>query len=230
MRAAALHSAAGALLLTALSAVPAGGVPSAPGRSTASGVVPGVALAAVRAAARGVDFGSCSDAQDLPGSMQCGTVAVPLDYARPDGKQIKLSVSRVQATHRDPHNSKRRVPRQGALVFNPGGPGGSGRYFPLIGLLPEWKRIGAAYDLVGYDPRGVGKSAPLSCQDPKRFFKGPSPPRSTPPSRTSGSASRRRRRTRRAVGSGRAAPCGTTTRSTTPVTWTCCGPRWARSG
>ena len=43
------------------------------------------------------------------------------------------------------------------------------------GLLPEWKRIAAAYDLVGYDPRGVGRSAPLSCQDPKHFFKAPSP-------------------------------------------------------
>ncbi|MEU4876437.1 alpha/beta hydrolase [Streptomyces sp. NPDC021608] len=196
MRAAALHSAAGALLLTALAAVPANGLPHAgapgvpiapdtfaagpalaPGRPLTAGraLVPGVALAAARAAAEGVDFGKCSDAQGLPGAMQCGTVSVPLDYAHPDGRQITLAVSRVQATHRDPHNSKRRVPGQGALVFNPGGPGGSGRYFPLIGLLPEWKRIGAAYDLVGYDPRGVGRSAPLSCQDPKRFFKGPSP-------------------------------------------------------
>ncbi|MGY4737323.1 alpha/beta hydrolase [Streptomyces sp. ATMOS53] len=182
MRAAALHSAAGALLLTALSALPAAGapavgVPNAPGLPVAAapGIATGVALAAARAAAKGVDFGNCSDAQDLPGSMQCGTVVVPLDYARPNGRQLKLTVSRVRATHRDPHNSKLRVPRQGALVFNPGGPGGSGLYFPLIGLLPEWKRIGAAYDLVGYDPRGVGRSAPLSCQDPKRFFKGPSP-------------------------------------------------------
>ncbi|MCX4765646.1 alpha/beta hydrolase [Streptomyces sp. NBC_01275] len=183
MRAAALYSATGALLLTALSAVPAGGAPAtASGAASAAAragagapAAAGVALAAARAAAKGVDFGNCSDAQDLPGSMQCGTVSVPLDYARPGGRQIELTVSRVRATHRDPHNSKRRVPRQGALVFNPGGPGGSGLYFPLIGLLPEWKRIGAAYDLVGYDPRGVGRSAPLSCQDPKHFFKGPTP-------------------------------------------------------
>ncbi|MEU8576330.1 alpha/beta hydrolase [Streptomyces asoensis] len=176
MRAAALHSAAGALLLTALSAVPAGAVP-ADGAAGASGLSrsPGVVLAAARAEAKGVDFTKCPGAQDLPGSMRCGKVSVPLDYADPSGKQIELTVSRVRATQRDPHNSKRRVPRQGALVFNPGGPGGSGLYFPLIGLLPEWKRIGAAYDLVGYDPRGVGRSAPLSCQDPERFFKGPAP-------------------------------------------------------
>ncbi|MFC4498289.1 MULTISPECIES: alpha/beta hydrolase [Streptomyces] len=169
MRAAALYSATGALLLTTLTAAPAGGTPGAAAAPT------GVALAAARAAARGVDFGKCPAAEDLPASLKCGTVRVPLDYTRPNGKQIELTVSRVEATHRDPHNSKLRVPGKGALVFNPGGPGGSGLHFPLIGLVPEWKRIGAAYDLVGYDPRGVGSSAPLSCQDPARFFKGPSP-------------------------------------------------------
>ncbi|MFJ5772772.1 alpha/beta hydrolase [Streptomyces sp. NPDC093094] len=190
MRAAARHSAAGltaALLLTTLAATPAGGLPgavpdtpSAPHGTAAAALygtaaeVRGATVATVRARAAGIDFGACSDGQDLPGSMECGTVGVPLDYARPDGRQIELAVSRVRATHRDPKNSKRKVPRQGALVYNPGGPGSSGFYFPLIGLLPEWKRIGAAYDLVGYAPRGVGRSAPLSCQDPKRYFKGPS--------------------------------------------------------
>ncbi|MFE0450586.1 alpha/beta hydrolase [Streptomyces sp. NPDC058914] len=169
MRAAALYpAAAGALLLTTLSTTPAGGVPSAAAGS-------GVAVAAARAAQEGIVFGPCPGAQELPAAMQCGTVTVPLDYARPDGRKIRLTVSRVRATQRDPHNSKRRVPRQGALVFNPGGPGASGLPFPMIGQLPAWKRIGAAYDLVGYDPRGVGRSAPLSCQEPRHFFKAPSP-------------------------------------------------------
>ncbi|MFH8801331.1 alpha/beta hydrolase [Streptomyces sp. NPDC017936] len=153
MRAAALYPAAGALLLTTLSA-PADAAPGS-----------GVALAAARAAEQGIVFGKCAGARGLPDGVQCGTVSVPLDYARPRGKQIRLTVSRVRATQRDPRNSKRRVPRQGALVFNPGGPGASGLYFPQVGQLPEWKRLGAAYDLVGYDPRGVGRSAPLSCQD-----------------------------------------------------------------
>ncbi|CAL9589162.1 alpha/beta hydrolase [Streptomyces sp. enrichment culture] len=177
MRAAARHTAAGAsaaaLLLTTLAAAPAGGSTGALPEAVAARH--GVAVAAARARATGIDFGRCAKDQEAPGTLECGTVTVPLDYARPDGRQIELSVSRVRATHRDPHNSKRKVPRQGALVFNPGGPGASGFYFPLIGLLPEWKRIGAAYDLVGYAPRGVGRSAPLSCQDPKRYFKGPSP-------------------------------------------------------
>ncbi|MFR9797620.1 alpha/beta hydrolase [Streptomyces sp. MS06] len=193
MRAAAVLSsaAAGSLLLTALAvvpgaaAVPAGGAQGGGTAATAAArrggttaaaaaETRGTAVAAARAAAAGVDFGGCFGAQDMPGSMQCGTVRVPLDYAHPDGRQIDLAVSRVRATHRDPRGG-RSVPGQGALVFNPGGPGADGIYFPLVGLLPEWKRLAAAYDLVGYSPRGVGRSAPLSCQDPRDFLRGPSP-------------------------------------------------------
>ncbi|MEU6551117.1 alpha/beta hydrolase [Streptomyces sp. NPDC046915] len=170
MRAAALYSAAGSLLLTTLAAAPAGGAPHAPDTTAEQR---GTAVAAARARAAGIDFGKCSADQDAPDGMECGTVTVPLDYAHPDGKQIRLTVSRAQATHKDPRNSKRKVPRQGALVFNPGGPGASGMYFPMIGLLPEWKRVAAAYDLVGYAPRGVGRSAPLSCQDPGQLLTGP---------------------------------------------------------
>ncbi|WP_030605774.1 alpha/beta hydrolase [Streptomyces fulvoviolaceus] len=170
MRAPALYTAAGSLLLTTLTVAPAGGAPAVPGAAE----LHGTALAAARAEVAGIAFGKCAAQEDLPANVECGTVSVPLDYARPDGKQIKLTVSRVRATQKDPHNSKRRVPRQGALVYNPGGPGASGMYFPLIGVVPEWKRLAAAYDLVGYAPRGVGRSAPLSCQDPKKFFKAPS--------------------------------------------------------
>ncbi|MFJ6391982.1 alpha/beta hydrolase [Streptomyces sp. NPDC091972] len=169
MRTPALYTAAGSLLLTALAAAPAGGAPAAPGAAE----LHGTAVAAARAGAAGVRFGTCPAVEDLPDGVQCGTVSVPLDYARPDGRQIRLTVSRVRATQKDPRNSKRRVPRQGALVYNPGGPGGSGMYFPLVGALPEWKGLAAAYDLVGYAPRGVGRSAPLSCTDPEQFFKAP---------------------------------------------------------
>ncbi|MEV6113240.1 alpha/beta hydrolase [Streptomyces sp. NPDC052109] len=177
MRDAALYAAAGSLLLTTLAAAPAGH--AAAGRVAAG--APGTAelhgaeAAVARARTAGIDFGACSraDVPQAPKGLRCGTVTVPLDYARPNGPQIKLTVSRIPATQRDPRNSKRKVPRQGALVYNPGGPGASSVYFPAIGALPPWKRIAAAYDLVGYAPRGVGRSAPLSCEDPKRFFKGP---------------------------------------------------------
>ncbi|MEU5362198.1 alpha/beta hydrolase [Streptomyces sp. NPDC005925] len=179
MRAAALRSAAGSLLLlTGLAAAPAHGAPGAPaGRVGPAGAAElrGTAVAAARAAERGVTFAACPDGDDLPGGMRCGTVTVPLDYAHPDGRQIRLTVSRVRATRKDPRNSKHQVPRQGALIYNPGGPGASGMYFPLIGFMPEWKGIAAAYDLVGYAPRGVGRSAPLSCEDPGHYFKGPAP-------------------------------------------------------
>jgi pimeloyl-ACP methyl ester carboxylesterase len=195
MRAAVLYSAAGSLLLTTLVATQVRGDPERPGgpeRTTASKqpaaskrpVAPeppgsagaavsearGAAIAAARAAAAGIRFGKCDQA--VPGE-QCGTVKVPLDYAHPDGRQIALTVSRARATGKDPNGGRRKVARQGALVFNPGGPGASGMYFGLVGMLPEWKRIAAAYDMVGYAPRGVGKSAPISCEDPKRRDKGP---------------------------------------------------------
>ncbi|MFJ2720448.1 alpha/beta fold hydrolase [Streptomyces sp. NPDC087437] len=172
MTAAAVWTAAGSLILTALAGAPASGATRLPGTAAE---LRGTVVAAARARAAGIAFGACPKARDLPGTLECGTVPVPLDYAHPDGERIRLSVSRVRATHTDPRNSKRRVPRQGALVFNPGGPGADGTSFPLMGLLPEWKRVAAAYDLVGYAPRGVGRSAPLSCQDPKGFFKAPAP-------------------------------------------------------
>ncbi|MFG2636691.1 alpha/beta hydrolase [Streptomyces sp. NPDC048362] len=178
MRAAALYSAAGSLLLTTLAATPAGGTPTRPEAPGVPGTAElrGTAVAVARARAAGIDFGACAaaDVPQAPDELRCGTVTVPLDYAHPNGKQIELTVSRTRATQKDPRNSKRKVPRQGALVYNPGGPGASGMYFPLVGALPDWQRIAAAYDLVGYAPRGVGRSAPLSCEDPKGFFKGPS--------------------------------------------------------
>lgn len=175
MRAAAVCTAAGSLVLTALAAAPSGGAPRPELPPGGAAELRGTVVAAARARVTGIDFGACPGAREMPGSLECGTVSVPLDYARPDGTKIRLAVSRVRATGRDPRSGGRAVPRQGALVFNPGGPGGDGMSFPLVGLLPEWKRVAAAYDLVGYAPRGVGRSAPLSCTDPKGFFKAPSP-------------------------------------------------------
>ncbi|WP_345639623.1 alpha/beta hydrolase [Streptomyces tremellae] len=126
----------------------------------------GVVMAAHRAARAGIAFGACPKEEMLPKPVTCGTVRVPLDYAHPEGRTIALTVSRVPATGVA-------AKRQGALVYNPGGPGGSGMSFPMAGELPEWKKIAAAYDLVGYAPRGVGRSAPLSCESPEEFAKAP---------------------------------------------------------
>jgi pimeloyl-ACP methyl ester carboxylesterase len=95
-------------------------------------------------------------------SLQCASLQVPLDYRRPDGRKITLALSEVPATA--PANK-----RQGVLLVNPGGPGGSGLSlagFVAQGLDPS---VAAEYDIVGFDTRGVGSSVPsLSC-DPSFF-------------------------------------------------------------
>ncbi|MFI9208732.1 alpha/beta hydrolase [Streptomyces sp. NPDC053253] len=164
----ALYGALSALLFTALPALS-----PAPAYDAPPSEARGTLLAARRAAAEGIAFGSCPAAERLPPSVACGTVRVPLDYADPDGPRIPLTVSRVRA-------SGPAADRQGALLFNPGGPGASSTYFPLAAELPEWRRISAAYDLVGYAPRGVGRSAPVSCQDPADRVTGPTPAPSRP--------------------------------------------------
>ncbi|MEU1330816.1 alpha/beta hydrolase [Streptomyces sp. NPDC005865] len=170
MRAAAVrYGTAGSLVLTALVAAPAGSAKGAP----PSPETFGTAVAAQRAEAAGIHWGTCAKAEGLPPSIKCGTVSMPLDYARPGGEQIKLTVSRTKATGKAADKADKKVTRQGSLVYNPGGPGASGTYFPMVGMMPEWKHIAAAYDLVGYAPRGVGRSAPLSCEDPKSYIKAP---------------------------------------------------------
>ncbi|MGW1892828.1 alpha/beta hydrolase [Streptomyces sp. NPDC002004] len=178
MRAAALWGTAGSVLLTAVVAAPASGTavsPGGPGAAEAHGAAEarGTAVAAQRAASAGIAFGACPASEHLAAELTCGTVTVPLDYAHPDGKQIRLTVSRVGATRTSGGRHPRTVARQGALVYNPGGPGASGMSFPEVSGLSEWRRISAAYDLIGYAPRGVGRSAPLSCQDPKQYVKAP---------------------------------------------------------
>ncbi|MGY5129763.1 alpha/beta hydrolase [Streptomyces nigrescens] len=159
MRALALYGTIGSLMVTALATAPAGGAT-------------GAAAAPPAPVAHRIEFGRCAAVEHLPSSVECGRLTVPLDYARPDGKKIHLTVSRIRATARGE--------RQGSLVFNPGGPGASSMEFPLYGALPKWSKVARAYDFVGYAPRGVGRSAPLSCQDPKEFAKTPTDSRMHP--------------------------------------------------
>jgi pimeloyl-ACP methyl ester carboxylesterase len=145
-------------------AQPSGAKPS--GAVSSDAESPGVALAARQAAKAGIAWGACPRAEMLPRPVTCGTVRVPLDYARPGGTTIALTVSRVKA--RGGAST-----RQGALVYNPGGPGESSMTFPMVGDMPEWKKIASAYDIVGYAPRGVARSAPLSCESPALYAKAP---------------------------------------------------------
>lgn len=89
--------------------------------------------------------------------MECATLQVPLDYGNPDGATIELALLRSPAT--DP---SRRV---GSLVVNPGGPGASGIDYAAAASLVVNPDVRARYDVVGFDPRGVGDSTPLDCVD-----------------------------------------------------------------
>jgi pimeloyl-ACP methyl ester carboxylesterase len=89
---------------------------------------------------------------------QCARLSVPLDYRAPHGRTITVEVSRI-ATAKPGQ-------RRGVLLFNPGGPGGSGLDFPdqLLSVLPT--AVTDAYDLIGFDPRGIGYSTPVTCGIP----------------------------------------------------------------
>lgn len=92
---------------------------------------------------------------DSPAEFECATIKVPLNYRIPGGKRIDLAISRIKSTAPGK--------RHGVLLSNPGGPGGQGLYMPL-GMresLPESAL--QKYDLIGFDPRGVGRSSPVSC-------------------------------------------------------------------
>ncbi|MFE4536823.1 alpha/beta hydrolase [Streptomyces scopuliridis] len=92
---------------------------------------------------------------DSPAELKCATIKVPLDYRVPGGKRIDLAISRIRSTAPDK--------RHGVLFANPGGPGDQGLYMPM-GMrdrLPASAQ--RKYDLIGFDPRGVGRSSPVSC-------------------------------------------------------------------
>lgn len=84
----------------------------------------------------------------------CATLNVPLDYAKPGGKTIPLALIRHRAT-----GPGKRI---GSLIYNFGGPGGSG-VDTLPGFMPTFAKLNTRYDLVSFDPRGVGNSAPVHC-------------------------------------------------------------------
>lgn len=91
------------------------------------------------------------------GSNMCAEVSVPLNYADPAARSINISVIKVPAA--DP------AKRIGALFVNPGGPGGSGISYAKQASVLLSPAVTAAYDVVGLDPRGVGKSTPIECMN-----------------------------------------------------------------
>lgn len=88
------------------------------------------------------------------GSAECAELTVPVDYARPDGPTLQLAI--VRASRAKPDQ------RIGSLLVNPGGPGASAIETAEALSLPDG--LTDRFDIVGFDPRGVGRSSPLDCR------------------------------------------------------------------
>lgn len=105
---------------------------------------------------------------------ECGRLIVPIDYDAPQDGAIELALLRVPAA--------KEAQRQGSLVVNPGGPGASGVEYARLGSLIVSPSVADAYDIVGFDPRGVAESAPVTCFDDEEMdeFLGSDPSPDTP--------------------------------------------------
>jgi pimeloyl-ACP methyl ester carboxylesterase len=95
--------------------------------------------------------------EDCDGGLQCSEAMAPLDYADPAAGDVSLALVRQVATGND---------RIGSLLVNPGGPGASGYDFVKDSLdYATDEKLQASFDIVGFDPRGVGRSSAVSCYD-----------------------------------------------------------------
>ncbi|GAA4840440.1 alpha/beta hydrolase [Saccharopolyspora rosea] len=151
-------------------------------RSTAFGLAGAAVLAstaltgATAQAAPELRFGPCPQDISKPyPQMQCADLDVPLDYHDPGGEQVRLMVSRLPA--------RKPASRRGALLVNPGGPGGPGISFAggLSKKLPP--AVLDSYDLIGFDTRNTAHSTPISCVDPGSYWKTPLPDPDSPQTR-----------------------------------------------
>ncbi|OAH10932.1 alpha/beta fold hydrolase [Streptomyces jeddahensis] len=129
-----------------------------------------------------IAWSPCPDTDPNLGAMlkglECGSVQVPLDYSQPDGRKITLALTRAKHTVSD-------AEYRGVVVLNRGQwPGGIGRDLPTryaqgtTGLAQD---VGAAYDWIGFDPRGVGASEPALVCDTSYTNPGQAQPDPVPP-------------------------------------------------
>ncbi len=96
-----------------------------------------------------IDWSPCETNPD----DDCGTLTVPIDYAAPQGETFELALLRVPATGA----------RVGSLVVNPGGPGAPGTSYAAAAGRVFREPLLRSFDIVGFDPRGTGRSAPVDC-------------------------------------------------------------------
>ncbi|MFE9438303.1 alpha/beta hydrolase [Streptomyces sp. NPDC006602] len=94
------------------------------------------------------------DGVEMPEDLQCGKVTVPLDYSRPRAGTLELALARYRATGKS----------RGSVLLNFGGPGGAG-VSELAAGGKDFMSLTNGYDVVSFDPRGVGRSSPVTCGD-----------------------------------------------------------------
>jgi pimeloyl-ACP methyl ester carboxylesterase len=112
------------------------------------------------------------DWNDCSNGHQCAELTVPLDYAHPEGQTIRLALLKVAASGE----------RIGSLVVNPGGPGEPGTSFAALGAGQFGEPLLQHFDIVGFDPRGTGRSDPVDCLSDQALdaYLGQDPEPSTP--------------------------------------------------
>ncbi|WP_112266906.1 alpha/beta hydrolase [Lentzea terrae] len=128
-------------------------------------VITGAPVALADSGVPKIDWQACGP--EHPG-FECASVKVPLDYDNPRGATTSVALARKPAT-----DKARRI---GSLFLNPGGPGGSGVDFALGAGNTLSANLQGRFDIVGFDPRGIGRSDPLHCfaseADLAKFFEG----------------------------------------------------------
>lgn len=100
-----------------------------------------------------LDWQNCNDGS--PGDFQCATLKVPIDYSDETLGQFDIAVIRFRSP-----NQNNRI---GSLVINPGGPGVSGIEYTRSAEYIFSPDVLERYDIVGFDPRGIGASSPIEC-------------------------------------------------------------------
>ncbi|MEU6484950.1 alpha/beta hydrolase [Streptomyces sp. NPDC046887] len=157
----ALTLAAAALAATAAAPFPAPAVEAPAPAVEASAPAAGASAPATGApapatgASEPLRWGPCPQPTTSP-TLRCATLKVPLDYRHPGGRRIEIALSRLP--------SENPAQRRGVLLTNPGGPGGPGLAHPADLAAAKLPRsVLDAYDLIGFDPRGTGRSTPVTC-------------------------------------------------------------------